>query len=465
MKVDYFSSLPQELIEQIGVAAMTLDPTPPRTTAFPSERSRLAVLYSLSMTSRQFHQIFNHFLYRDPVLIDSAHPDIPNTARRWIENAQVQHRARAARTFTLWRPSYTALTHQSHALNSTSLGLLLAEAVNVTELTLSGNFGGKCSPSSTQLRDSAVRRTSLTRLQMRVALDPDLDEIDGLPNTRSKSVMPNLTTLRLVDVENAEMIPDLFNPYRTPIKTLEIRPSLTSGIGRTYHPRTVIEHLSSFIVLMLTHSPHLESLHIALPPEQFDFNNCRHGTELLSTIFLHTNRKPNFSIRNLTLSLPQFDCHSYRYMQAGDSDEDSDEDDESIDHAYFFDLLSRVLADFNSLQQFSYSGPVVPVAIERKLRAQCPGVEMQFAAAEWSKRSFQRDALEGSAAGTFTQGPLPPALTTTWSPPPLHAEEGGWITDSSGTATTTLGQSEEGYGGGSDETQEWNEYIEYDYDP
>lgn len=301
----------------------------------------------------------------------------------------------------------------------------------------------------------------MTRLQMRVALDPDLDEIDGLPHTRSKSVMPNLTTLRLVDVENAEMIPELFNPYRTPIKTLEIHPSLTSATGRTYHPRTVIDHLSSFIVLMLTHSPHLESLHISLPPEQYDFNNCRHGTELLSNIFLHPNRKPNFSIRNLTLSLPQFDCHSYRYMQAGDSDEDSDDDDESIDHAYFFDLLSRVLADFKSLQQFSYSGPVVPVAIERKLRGQCPGVGMQFAGAEWSKRSFQRD----SAVGTSDQGPRPPPTTTAWNPPPLIAEEGGWITDSSGTATTTLGPSEAGYGGGSNETQEWNEYIEYDFDP
>jgi hypothetical protein len=463
MKVDYFSSLPQELIEQIGLAAATVDPSPPGATAFPSERSRLAVLYSLSMTSRQFNQIFNHFLYREPLLIDSADPVIPNTARRWIANAHVQHRARAARTFTIWRPSSSVLPAQAHALNSTSLGLLLAEATHVTELTLSGHFGGKSSPSSTQLRDSAVRRTSLTRLQMRVALDPDLDEIDGLPNTRSKSTLPNLTTLRLVNIENAEMIPELFSSYRTPIKTLEIRPSLTSASGRTYHPRTVIDHLSSFIVQMLTHSPHLESLDIALPPEQYDFNNCRHGTELLSTIFLHPNRKPNFSIRNLTLSLPQFDCHSYRYMQAGDSEEESDDDDESVDHAYFFDLLSRVLADFQSLQQFSYSGPVVPVAIERKLRGQCPGVGMKFAGAEWSKRSFQRDTSEGST--TVNQGPLPPPSEMDWSPTPLPAEEAGWITDSSGTATTTLGQSEAGYGGGSDEAQEWNEYIEYDYDP
>ena len=61
-RVDYFSALPQELIEEIGL----LTCAPPYTSSDPSEpfvaeRHRIRTLHALCLTSRQFNQIFNPF--------------------------------------------------------------------------------------------------------------------------------------------------------------------------------------------------------------------------------------------------------------------------------------------------------------------------------------------------------------------------------------------------------------------
>jgi len=425
-ELDYFSALPQELIEQIGLYAAAIDPSSSGGSPFLPQRRRLAVLFALSMTSRQFHQIFNHFLYKDPLLIDSTHPYIPNTARQWIaNNPHVPQRAYAAKTFALWRPSASASTGNgnslSHALNMTSLSFLFSHLANVRELTLSGNFAGKTAVGAGVVEYS--RRRSVTRgPQTRTATgDPDLDEIDGIPPPPvvipEKSVMPSLRTLRLVDLDNAEMIPELFNPYRLQLTTLEIRPALTSISQTTYHPRTVIEQLSSFIVLTLSHCTTLEDVTITLPPEQFDCNHCKHGIKVLSSLFVPVDqvRTRNPSVKKLRLSLPRFDCYSIPYLDPELSDDD-DEEFEPIDHAYFFDLLGRLLLEFSSLQIFEFTGPAVPPKIERKLRGLVPDIpSMTFNVAEHAKGIFARNEQSREDSPWPETSPLP---TISWTPPP-----------------------------------------------
>jgi len=526
--IDYFSALPQELIEQIGLYAAAIDPSSSGGPPFLLQRRRLAVLFALSMTSRQFHQIFNHLLFKDPLLIDSTHPYIPNTAWRWIANSpHVPQRSYAAKTFALWRPSPSASTANgnspSHALNMTSLSCLLSDLANVRELTLSGNFAGKTAVGA-GVGEYSRRRSGTRGPQTRtVTGDPDLDEIDGIPPPPvvipEKSVMPSLRTLRLVDLDNAEMIPELFNPYRLQLTTLEIRPALTSISQTTYHPRAVIEQLSPFIALTLSHCTTLEDVTITLPPEQFDCNHCKHGIKVLSSLFAPVDRAQtrNPSIKKLRLSLPRFDCYSIPYLDPELSDDD-DEEFEPIDHAYFFDLLGRVLLDFSSLETFEFTGPAVPPKIERKLRGLVPDIpSMTFHVAEHATGIFARNEQSREDSPWPETSPLP---TLSWTPPPPppttntagFVEYGSsmmsisppvWIPEPGGDLTTTFSPSvlpsfqapptsqamthpstlwdvpsmfsgpTQGYGvGGSSEvfvfeesesmTQDWNEYIQYD---
>src|SRR6202043_654445 len=133
----------QELIEEIGLLACAASFDDNHSEPFHLDRHRQRGLHALSLVSKQFHQIFIHRLYLEPLVIDtqgarSSH--LRNSAPLWL-NPSCYTKAPLARRFTLWRPWSEEI--RSGDLNPVNPFVMLFMLTNIRELTFSGNFANR----------------------------------------------------------------------------------------------------------------------------------------------------------------------------------------------------------------------------------------------------------------------------------------------------------------------------------
>jgi hypothetical protein len=351
-RTDYLSALPQELIEEIGLltcaAPFTGDPSEP----FYLERHRMRSLYALSLVSKQFHQIFSHRLYLEPLIVDTQ--DAPsltlrNSASLWV-NLLSYSKGPFAQRFTLWRPCPEEI--RKVALNPTEPFLILMTCANICELTLSGNFA-RC-----RLRD----RHSWSE----ASLTPDR--------------VPHLSSVRIIDVDDAEILNTLLVGIAHKINTLVIHPSST-GLGGPdmYNPRSVYTALRPTLEGLTA----LEALTVSLPSVKI--NHCNHGHKLLQkTLLLLPNK---VKLKHFTVTLPLFDCRSVQWLDASDSEDDDEQDARTIDHAWFWMTLQNFLSVLTDLSTFTFTGSMAPEEIRRKIMANSPKTNFSFVKAEFKHRT------------------------------------------------------------------------------
>lgn len=382
--IDYFSSLPQELIEEIGLLASLApqsefaDPFTPA--LFREDRHRIRTLHALTLVSRQFNQIFSHPLYLQPLLIDTQFAttsQYPNSASKWLRPSTYRHSKHAER-FTLWRPrisedeSDEQYSPPNHVMNSCMILFMLT---NVRELTLAGDFGSEAKPKN------AIGSWN-TAIWGRTTLTP--------------KHVPHLTSVRIVEVCDAELIDTILVGIARQLTSLVIQPA-AEGNCQGYSPRTVCSTLRPIIENL--HS--LEYFTVTLPPMISGINHCNHGHKLVQKTLSALPTKER--LKHLSISLPLFDCRSMQWPDEGYDTEDSsnDEDDDTsgraIDHAWFWMALENFLLGFTSLEQFKFTGSHVPEEIRRKLQSSLP---------DTTTVSFQK-------AERIERAPPPPTTPTT----------------------------------------------------
>lgn len=348
---DYLSSLPQELIEEIGLLAcsppFTDDPSEP----FQADRHRLRTLNALSLVSKEFNQIFNLPLYLEPLIIDTQRAkslNLRNSAEAWV-NPTFYNRAPLAKRFTFWRPRSEEMNKPFfNGLHPVNPVLCLCLLGNLRELTFSGNFSNDFPPQGIHGRPLA-----------------------WLESTLMPKCVPHLHSVRILDVDDAELINVLLTGIAHQLKTLVIYPSPT-GLSNYYSPRNIYSHLRGTIEKLTT----VEDLTISLPGMKVGINHCNHGHKLIQKTLCAV---PKDTLKNLTLELPLFDCRSVQWIDASDEEED---EVAMVDHAWFWMTLQNFLAGFEELDSFSFKGSYVPEEIRRKLHTVLPTTSMSFTKAE-----------------------------------------------------------------------------------
>src|SRR5579862_2553378 len=279
LQIDLFSRLPQELIEEIGlwacVPSFTEDPSYP---LLEEDLHRMRTLHALTLVSRQFYQIFTHTLYRHPLIIDTQFAtasNYPNTAPKWVEGSNRPY-AQQAQKFTFWRPP-------GDGLSPTHTFTIFSMLSNVREITFVGNFGSHFG--------SGWR-----------------------PMTTDPSYLPHLRSVRIMDVDNAQLLNDIL---------LGVAPNITSmviqvageGLLSSYTPRSVCSQLR----LTIENLSSLEYLSLTIPTLTFAINHCNHAHKLVQKTLSTLPMKGK--LKHLSLGLPLFDCRSSRWSDDGsDSD-------------------------------------------------------------------------------------------------------------------------------------------------
>ena len=405
---DHFSALPQELIEEIGLFACSLSTTtitPPadpdsdpetQEPLFHAERHRQHTLHTLSLVSKLFHQIFHHRLYMHPLLIDTqlapSLQHLPHTATKWLTASC--SKSSHAKTVTLWRP-------RSHEMSSETSGpggvfslrpvnpfVILYMFTNIRELTLSGNFRNT-GPSTTfaamgnggggGIGDSQIQNPSL------------------MPE-----YVPHLTSVRLVDVDDAELLAILLVGVAHKLTHLTIHPS-ERGTTAGYSPRSVYNTLRPVIENLVS----LSSLTVSLPSVKFGLSridHCTHGCKLVHKSLVPLPAKDK--LHDLSIDLPLFGCRTQFDKHNNDAGAGG-----QADHAWYYLTLQNFLADCGHLQRLTYKGSPVPAEIMQRLTEACPSAEMTFTKAEM--------ATQPRSTGLFNWiGPVsPPAVTNLWGEP------------------------------------------------
>jgi hypothetical protein len=361
---DFFSALPQELIEEIGLFACSVPTTNDdndndndrHAEPFRPDRYRLHTLRTLSLISKLFHQIFTHRLYTDPLIIDTQLASslrLPNSITKWMPSSC--EKASYAKTFTLWRP-------RSEEMSSTTTGaaylcpvdpfLVCYVLTNVRELTLSGNFAN----------------SEMSHL-------PDClhENSRSLTPTLIPEYVPHLTSVRLLNIDDAELLACLLVGVAHKLTSLTIHPS-ESGTTENYSPRSVYTTLRPVIENLSS----LSSLAISLPSVKFGLmkiDHCTHGCKLVHKCLSPLPAKEK--LQTLSIELPVFGCRTQF--------EKYDDDDgiaKQVDHAFYYMALQNFLNDCPNLLQLSYKGSCVPAEIVQRLTDICPSATMTFVKAE-----------------------------------------------------------------------------------
>jgi hypothetical protein len=382
-RVDYFSALPQELIEEIGL----LTCAPPYTSSVPSEpflaeRHRIRTLHALCLTSRQFNQIFNPLLYLEPLVIDTqfARSPLPNSATMWLYPSSYD-KAPLAKRFTLWRPRSE---DPSNHLSPVNPFIMLFMLTNIRELTLSGNF-----------RNSTVNGNGSQECLAR--------NTPWVDTTLQSKYVPHLTSIRLLDIDDAQSINTLLFGIAPQITSLEIQPSST-GISEDYSPRSVYSTLRPMIETLTI----LESLTVSLPALSVGINHCNHAHKLVQKTLCALPNKEK--LKSCSISLPSFDCRSMQWIDGSDSeDEDNQDPGRTVDHAWFWMTLQNFLQQCTNLDTFNFKGSQIPHEIGRRLRACCLSARMSFIKAE-------HKTVRLTTTSPTAYHPPPPRIATV--PPP-----------------------------------------------
>ena len=380
-RADYFSALPQELIEEIGLLACAApytssDPSEP----FVAERHRIRTLHALCLASRQFNQIFNPLLYLEPLVIDTQFADsaLPNSAPMWLYPSGYK-KAPLAKRFTLWRPRSEDRSNHSPAV---SPFIVLFRLSNIRELTLSGNFR------STSINNSGTQECTVR------------------DTTLHSSYFPNLTSIRLLDIDDAHLINILLLGIANKITSLEIQPSST-GMSDDYSPRSVYTSLRPMIEALTA----LESFTVSLPGLSVGINHCNHAHKLIQKTLLALPNKEK--LRSCSISLPLFDCRSMQWTDGSDSeDEDHQDPGRAVDHAWFWMTLQNFIQQCTNLNTFNFKGSQLPHEIGQRLHACCSTATMSFIKAE--NKAVRLTTITPIAATAYH--PPPPRIATV--PPP-----------------------------------------------
>lgn len=346
-QIDYLSALPQELIEEIGLLACTLPFLGKPPEPFLSDRHRLRTLYALTLVSKQFNQIFCRPLYSAPLLIDTQNASslrMRNTASMWRSPSRFE-KAQMVKRFTLWRPCSEEMK-KGDLLCSADTFFQLFMLSNVRELTLSGNF-----------RNTSSQQTDWPWMEA----------------TLMPKYVPHLTSVRLLDIDDAELLNVLLIGVAHKLTSLVIQPSCT-GLTDNYSPRSVYSTLRPMIENLTC----LESLDVTLPTLKLIINHCNHAHKLVQKTLVSLPKKEK--LKSLSMTLPLFDCRSMQWTDGSDSDDDHDA--KTVDHAWFWMTLQNLLAECDNLERFTFTGSPVPLEIVRKLQSSCPTAAMSFIKAD-----------------------------------------------------------------------------------
>ena len=388
IQLDHFSSLPQELIEEIGLLAclgpFVDDPCGP---LFVADRHRIRTLHALLLVSKQFNQIFTHPLYLHPFILDIHHAEMTpciNPDPKW-SLVSSQRASLYARTFTFWRPRSSAIA--SSALATTNPFNIIPMLTNIRQLTLAGNLKRKSSYSVTYWGSST----------------------DWTDTALTPQAVPYLTSIRLLDVDDAELVHPLLFGIAHQITSLVIQPA-SEGVNEAYSPKSVYTTLRDVFENLTA----LESLSVSLPPLISGINHCSHAHKLIQRTLAVLPQKEK--LKHLSLALPLFDCRSMQWADDNDeSDENSgdedDDDDEmelssrTVDHAWFWMTFQNFLSEFSALEEFSFTGSYVPEDTKRKIQTCLPRTaDVSFHKAE--KR--EKPSNEDSSAPSPFQPNVPP---------------------------------------------------------
>ena len=244
-----------------------------------------------------------------------------------------------AQRFTLWRPCSEEI--RKVQLNPTDPFVILMTCTNICELTLSGNFA-RCPPRS---------RHSWSE----VSLTPDH--------------VPHLSSVRIIDVDDAEILNTLLVGIAPKINTLVIHPSST-GLGGPdmYNPRSVYTTLRPTLEGLTT----LEALTVSLPSVKI--NHCNHGYKLLQKTLLLLPNEGKLKHFAVTLDI-------------SDSEDDDEQDARTIDHSWFWMTLQNFLSVLTDLTTFTFTGSMAPEEIRRKIMANSPQTKFSFLKAEFKHRT------------------------------------------------------------------------------
>lgn len=402
--IDYLSALPQELIEEIGLLTCAA-PFPGADyisePLFVEERHRLRTLHALSLTSKQFNQIFNHLLYIEPLVIDTQYADsskLPNSATMWL-NPSCHEKAPLAKRFTLWRPRCSEEDfRRAGQLCPVNPFVMLFMLTNIRELTLSGNFRNSPNNHHEECHSNTER--------------------PWIETTLIPKYVPHLTSVRLLDVDDATVINILLIGIAHKITNLEIHPSST-GISEDYSPRSVFTTLRPMIESLNS----LESLTISLPGIKYAINHCNHAHKLIQKSLFALPSKQK--LKHFSISLPLFDCRSMPWADISDSEEDDDNgghenSNKAVDHAWFWMTLQNFLGQCNELETFNFKGSSIPFEIERKLHSCCLNTKMSFSKAQNGVTSRTTSSSSRDATTPITlQQPVVLPLPNIPPPPPV----------------------------------------------
>lgn len=320
----YLSNLPPELILMIGIFACS----PPFFEVCPSsrddyrlrlpfsERCRLLVLSALCLVSKSFNTIFKFELYSEYNFFDTG-LDIFSLIPQ--HSIALCHFRRITLRRSQVKDINTARWSPINPFIEQSMFYFLHE------ITFTGHFR--------RYRNRTGRRSD--RYYDRTKL--------------TSKCLPCLSSLRFINVVDAELLCLLLFNISSLITSLEIRPA---PYGSRYY---------SFASIFLTLTPLLERFH-ALKSLTISLPNllcgnriyCHDGGEILDRIH---RALPNMdSIQSLKIALPLFHCEV-----EGDFD----------DHPDFWCRLLKFVSACKNLQEFSFGGDQVSEAVRNQLRSSC----------------------------------------------------------------------------------------------
>jgi hypothetical protein len=220
---------------------------------------------------------------------------------------------------------------------------------NIRELTFAGNFKNR---------------------------QPKEGSASTLPWTEATLVpqyVPHLTSVRVIDVDDPELINILLIGVAHQITSMVIHPA-SSGVLDTYSPRSVFSMLRQTIEKLTA----LNSFSISLPGLRGAINHCNHAHKLIQKSLVNLPNKNK--VKSLAIALPPFDCRSIPWTDASDSEDDLESN--PVDHAWFWMTFQNVLSGFTALKTLSFTGSHVPEEIRRKLQTACSGTTMSFTTAD-----------------------------------------------------------------------------------
>jgi len=233
--------------------------------------------------------------------------------------------------------------------------------------------------------------------------------------------VPHLTSVRLLDIDDAEILAILLVGVAHKLTSLTIHPS-ERGTTETYSPRSIYTTLRPVLENLIS----LSSLAISLPSVKFGLmkiDHCTHGCKLV-----HKSLSPlpaKHKLRNLSIDLPVFGCRT----QFEKYDDDDDDDDDlaggikQVDHAFYYMALQNFLNDCPNLQQLQYKGSSVPAEIVQRLTETCPSATMTFVKAQVSttQRTVHFNWLSFPASPSPPSGVVEPSAWDAehqhWPPP------------------------------------------------